>query len=296
MANGLLFGTGGSPHSAPAHSTVAGIRRIHELGLQAMEVEFVHGVKMSAESALEVKQTASELGVQLSVHAPYAVNLNSSDAAKLEASKQRLVQAARIGALCGARNIVLHAAFYGDDSSARTHETVLKHLTDVVDTVSRESKATCLRPELMGRHSQYGTLEEILELCSAIHGIAPTIDFAHWHARTGRFNTYEEFKVMLNLISDRLGPEALRDMHIHVSGIEYGKHGEVKHLNLEESDFDYYALVKALQDVSAAGLVICESPNLEDDAVLLKNASEGVRDGHRIGQAKADRLMQPKLL
>ena len=276
MKNRLLFGTGGAPLSASARSTVSGIRRIKELGLECMEVEFVHGVKMSAQLAAEVKLTASECGVALSVHAPYAINLNSVDTAKIEASKQRLIEAARVGALCGARNVVLHAAFYGSMSSPATHETVRHNLQDVVDMVSLTNTQVCLRPELMGKDSQYGTLDEILQLCSDIKGIAPAIDFAHWHARSGRFNTYEEFASILGKVMERLGPQALKDLHVHVSGIEYGRHGELKHVNLSESDFDYQALLRALKDAAAAGLVICESPNLEGDAVLLKKAFEAL--------------------
>ena len=44
---GLLFGTGGAPHSTKTKSTMDGIERIAELGLGCMEVEFVQGVKIS---------------------------------------------------------------------------------------------------------------------------------------------------------------------------------------------------------------------------------------------------------
>jgi deoxyribonuclease-4 len=59
-------------------------------------------------------------------------------------------------------------------------------------------------------------------------------------------------------------------MHIHVSGIAYGGKGEIKHLNLKESDFQYTELLKALKDYDVKGIVICESPNLEEDALLLQ--------------------------
>ena len=59
-------------------------------------------------------------------------------------------------------------------------------------------------------------------------------------------------------------------MHIHVSCIDYGDKGERKHLNLKESDFQYAELLKALKDYDAKGIVICESPNLEEDALLLQ--------------------------
>jgi deoxyribonuclease-4 len=65
-----------------------------------------------------------------------------------------------------------------------------------------------------------------------------------------------------------------------VSGIAYGKKGERNHLNLTESDFQYTELLQALKDYDAQGMVICESPNLEDDALLLQetyNTQPGTR-------------------
>ena len=59
-------------------------------------------------------------------------------------------------------------------------------------------------------------------------------------------------------------------MHIHCSGIKYGAKGELKHLVLEESDLQYVELLRALKDYDVKGLLICESPNLEEDAVLMQ--------------------------
>jgi deoxyribonuclease-4 len=42
----LLFGTGGTPHSSRTASTIDGIKRIAEMGLGCMEMEFVRGVRM----------------------------------------------------------------------------------------------------------------------------------------------------------------------------------------------------------------------------------------------------------
>jgi len=55
--------------------------------------------------------------------------------------------------------------------------------------------------------------------------------------------------------------------------------GEIKHLPLKESDLKYVELLRALRDKGVAGMVICESPNLEDDALLLKETYEGLPKG-----------------
>jgi len=122
-------------------------------------------------------------------------------------------------------------------------------------------------------------IEEILDLCTELEGLPPCIDFSHWHARTGRFNSYSEFASILTQVKERLGRAALDNMHLHVSGINYGKKGEIRHLNLRESDLEYTELLRALKDYDAKGLVICESPNLEEDALLLQATYHNLPEG-----------------
>ncbi len=267
---GLLFGTGGTPHSSKTNTTIDGIGRIAELGLGCMEVEFVQGVKMGEAGARLVAEVAAREGVKLSAHAPYFINLNAHEPEKIRASQDRIIQTARIALLCGAESIVFHAAFYLGDTPEETYSNVRESLEEVIRQLKRENNRVWIRPEVMGKPSQFGTLEEVLDLCTELKGVAPCIDFTHWHARTGAFNSYPEFTSVLQRVGERLGRAALDNMHIHVSGIAYGQKGEINHLNLQESDFQYAELLKALKDYDAQGIVICESTNLEEDALLLQ--------------------------
>jgi len=267
---GLLFGTGGTPHSAKTASSTDGIKRIAELGLGCMEIEFVHGVIMGEAGARLVAETATKEGVKLSAHAPYFINLNAREPEKIKASQGRILQTARIASLCGAESIVFHAAFYLGDPPEKAYNTVKQYLEETLSQLKRENIRLWIRPEVAGKLSAFGTIEEILDLSAELDGVAPCIDFAHWHARTGISNSYQEFASILLQIKERLGRTALDNMHIHVSGIAYSKKGEIKHLNLKESDFQYIELLKALKDCDAKGLVICESRNLEEDALLLQ--------------------------
>jgi len=266
----LLFGTGGVPNSTKGSSTIAGIKRIAELGLGCMELEFVHGVKMGRETALAVAELASKKNIILTAHAPYYINLNARDTAKLKASQERIIQTARIAALCGAISIVFHAAFYMKDTPAQVYEQVKKYLSQVIQQLRAEGNHVWIRPEVTGKTTQFGTLDELLELSQDIEGVAPCIDFAHLHARTGKFNSYDEFSFTLKQMGNKLGRQALDNMHIHVSGIAYGKYGEVKHLNMADADLNYRDFVRALSDHKVKGTIVCESPNLEEDAMLLQ--------------------------
>jgi len=276
---GLLFGTGGVPHSARKATTVSGIERIHELGLGCIELEFVQGVRMSETAAHQVAETAARTGIKLSAHAPYFINLNAREPEKIAASKERLLKTAHIASLCGAVSIVFHAAFYLGDPPHKTYQTVKKHLAEMVDQLKGKYHEVWLRPEVTGKPSQFGTIEEILDLCTELEGLAPCLDFAHWHARTAESNSYSEFASILTQVKARLGQTALDNMHIHLSGIRYGQKGEISHLNLKDSDLEYTELLQALKDYDIKGLVICESPNLEGDAQLLKLTYQGLTKG-----------------
>ncbi|MFC2058993.1 TIM barrel protein [Chloroflexota bacterium] len=270
MADELLFGTAGVPISSKERSTESGIERIHELGLGCMEVEFVQGVRMGPKTVLVVREVAVKRGIRISAHAPYYINLNSREAEKVAASRGRILQTARITALLGGQSVVFHAAFYQKDAPSKTYDMVKKQLEHILSELKAEDNHVWLRPEVMGKGTQFGTVEEILQLSSELEGVAPAIDFAHWHARNGEYNSYDEFIAVLDQTEAKLGRAALDDMQIHVSGIEYGMKGEKKHLVLQESDFRYKELLRALKDREAKGLVICESPNLEEDALLLQ--------------------------
>jgi len=267
---GLLFGTAGVPLSSADDSSLAAIERIKGIGLDCLEIEFVKGVKMGSDTALKVRDRAAALGVRLSVHAPYFINLNSEDPGKRLQSQERLLNTARVGAACGATSVVFHAAFYGKDSAEKTYEAVKKELSAVQSIVRTERLAVTLRIETMGKRSQFGSLDEVLALCRDVGGLQPCLDFSHLYAREGKINSYADFHRVLSKVARKLGPRSLRNAHMHIAGIHYGDKGEIKHLNLDEADFRYDEWLQALRDLGVEGMVICESPNLEGDAVMLK--------------------------
>jgi len=267
----LSFGTAGIPHSAEKRSSVAGIARVRALGLDAMELEFVRRVAMGEKSARAVCTSARDNRVRLSAHAPYYINLNSKDPEKVKASRERLLKAARVAALCGARNVVFHAAYYHDDPPPVVYERVKAQVQSIAEQLSAEGLNVCLRPETSGRPSQFGALDEVLQLSAEIDGVSPCVDFAHLHARAaGAVNTYAEFGAVLDRVEEILGVDALQDMHMHVQGIAYSQAGERRHLTLAASDLRYEELLQALIDWGVGGTAICESPSLEADALLLQ--------------------------
>lgn len=269
--NKLLFGTAGIPRSTNPQGTAEGILRVAELGLGCMELEFVRSVYISDAYALEVAETAKNAGVTLSAHAPYYLNLNAHEEHKLHATKSYLYKSARTAAKCGAKSVIFHAGFYLGDEPEAVYQVIKKNLSEVLTRLKEDDINITLRPETMGKKTQFGSLEEVLRLSAELEGVLPCIDFSHLHARNGADNSYEEFRGTLERTAQVLGEEALKNMHFHASGIDYGLKGERKHLNFTESDFAYKDLSLALKNSGAGGLLICESPSIEEDALLLQS-------------------------
>jgi deoxyribonuclease IV len=272
----LLFATAGIPLSTQPRDTLNGISQVRALGLGAMELEFVQSVNVSAEKAPLVKKLAEEKKVVLTAHGSYYINLNSPEKPKWHASISRIVQAGVALEACGGYSLVFHPAFYLKSTKEEAYQNVKKGIEHAISELEKKGcKKIWVRPETMGRESQFGTLEENLQLSVDIPRVLPCIDFSHLHARYGgKFNTYDEFHSQLSLVEKMRGKEALQNIHAHLSGIAYGPKGEQHHLPLAESDMNYKDLLRALKEFGCAGVVVCESPNIEEDALLLKKTYE----------------------
>ena len=89
--NKLLFGSAGIPLSTENRNTANGIAHVRELDLDAMELEFVRMVHLNEKSAVPVREIAQKNNVTLTCHGQYYINLNSSEPAKVEASKKESI-------------------------------------------------------------------------------------------------------------------------------------------------------------------------------------------------------------
>jgi deoxyribonuclease-4 len=273
----LLFGTAGVPLSTPASTTLAALEHVKKLGLDCLEVECVQGVRMGNDTANDIGQRAAALGIRLSVHAPYYVNLNSAEEGKKLSSQERLIASARLAQILGAKSLVFHSGYYGSYSPEQTFLSIKAALRNVISILRSEKNPVTLRIETMGKRTQFGSLDEVLNLCRELDGLLPCLDFSHIHAREGGENSYRQFVRIFQKVEKKLGRAALENIHIHISGVLYSDRGEIKHLDLERSDFHFDAWLRALKDLGVAGTIICESPNLEGDALMLKNLYQSYR-------------------
>ncbi|NOZ91790.1 MAG: TIM barrel protein [Dictyoglomi bacterium] len=269
----LKISTAGIPLSAPDRSVIGGLEYLASLGLDGMELEFVRGVYLKPAMAEKVRYTAEKLGLTLTVHAPYWINFASLDEEKRIRSRKYLFNSAYIGYLAGATSVVFHPAWYQGRPSDEVLDIVWHELEMVLEDLDREGIHIDIRPELMGKTSQFGSLDELIKLYKMSGGrLKPCIDFAHLQARTiGKVNGYNDWDYVLTKLEKTMGPEILKDMHIHFSGIEFGAKGEIRHLPFAEATIDVDGWLSLMVDREIEGVVVVESPILEDDAMMLKN-------------------------
>lgn len=275
MPLSFKFGTVGSPIGTPKKpgGSVGAIEFSKSIGLDALELGWVQSVRVTEATCAAIQSAGGVQGVALSVHAPYFINLNAT-AEEWGKSRQRLMDAAHYGFLAGATDIIFHPGSYFGNDPDGVLKVAIPRLEGCVKELQKNGDHVTLRPETMGKSAMLGSFEDTLAMSKALDMVQPCLDFAHLHARPGdgTMNTYDEWSRLLEAYGKELGSKALKNLHIHLSGIEYGPKGEKNHLPLAEADLDLKALFKALREFGCAGRILCESPVMEEDALKMKKA------------------------
>lgn len=279
----LRFAVAGVPLSTPKPGgTVAGLTYAKSIGITAMEMEWVQQVPKNPERMAEIREAAEELDMVLTVHAPYYVNFNSLKPETFTASVERVTLALSMAQLAGAKSVCVHAAFNHGMEPDAVYANVRECVAKVMEKKSKLFPDVNLGLETMGKHSQFGTLDEVLSI-SEEFGIYPVIDPAHMHARAnGGVNSKDEWNALFDRYAEVLGKKSLKHMHMHYSGIAYNATGERHHVPLLESDALWREFLEVLRERDIGGVCVCESPLLEEDTLLLQKTYEGLGQEGRL--------------
>lgn len=267
----LNFTTAGIPISTQPRSYHQAFIDLQKMGLDGLEVEFVRGVNMNPNTQIEIKEALKTNGMVLTAHGPYYINLNAQEPEKIEASIKRIIDTAEVAHNFGGYSIVFHAGFYLKQEKDIVTKNIHKQFARIIEHLDSNNIDIWIRPEITGKDTQWGDLDEVINISKEFKQVLPCVDFSHMHARTiGGWNTYDDFARIFDRIGIEIGAYALENFHAHVAGINYGAKGEKNHLMLEESDMNYKDLMRAFKAFDIKGVLVCESPVMEDDARLLK--------------------------
>jgi deoxyribonuclease-4 len=227
---------------------------------------------MGEEMAKEVGKTAKQLGISLSVHAPYYINLLAKEKKTLEASKQRILASMERGSQMGATAVAVHAGFYMGRPPEKCYGMIKEQCEDILRKANDGGLNCSLALETAGKLSSFGRVRELVKLHSELPEVLPCIDFAHVFACNNGFIDYK-------LVLDRLEAAGIKNLYGHFSGILYSEKGEKSHVPLGESGPSFPPLADELLKRKLSATLICESPLLEADALVMKKAFEKL--GHR---------------
>ena len=290
MANHPRFGPAGvPPFFRKMGARLSDVPKLLTMeGLDAFEYEAVRwGQKpqIKQEDAENLGLEAKRNDVLLSLHGSYYINLaGEKDVA--EASKRRLIACATAAHWMGAYVVVFHAGFYGHRGKTETFNKCTEALRDVVRTMKALGIETVkLGPETMGRHSQFGSLDEILTICEEVEQTQLVIDWSHLHARSGGgLRSAQDFRNVVVKAEEKLGTEAVRNMHCHFSKIEFTfKAGERRHHVLDEAGYGphFEMLAEVISEFNLSPVIICETAMLDVDAVKMRGILQKITQEKR---------------
>lgn len=270
----IRFGPAGIPLSCKGRTVRDGILYTRALELDAMEVQFVRGIRMTEEDAVKVREAAQEADVELHVKAPYYLNL-AGDEKNVEMSFHKIIATGKLADLMGAETVVFHPGFYGELSKEETLKRVVQNLREVRNVFVREGWAPRLGIELMGKRNVFGSLDEVIEVLQKVKGVTPVIDFAHIHARgNGILQDPEDFQAVF----DRFEPLGLDHHLIHFTGIHYENGNARYRLPIKKGDLKFEPLCEVLLENNYNATIVSTSPILEHDAMYMNIVFDRVKD------------------
>ena len=231
-----------------------------ERGYTACEIDLESGFWLDYPWAERLGALARKQGIALSVHAPLFAFPGHPDAKKAKMALGALDRTAGIAAHAGAEVVVIHPGFWLGRDRRQTIDQVVASLATLREKLESKGRAVPFGVEVMGRVSELGSIDDVLEVADRIDWVRPVVDFAHMHATTdGTFTDPGAFAAVLE------GADAVLDdgepFHIHFSDIAYANRNETKHLPYGEGTLRAAPLRQALDGFERPATVISESPD-----------------------------------
>lgn len=250
----IKFGPAGL---GPVKTAEQVLEQYHSIGLKACEIAFTYSVYIKPNEAIIIGKKAEKLGIELSIHAPYFVNLNSLEKEKREATKARILKCCEIGELLSAKLVVFHPGYYTNAGKTEkdkkdSYNNIKIGIEEIMKVIKKKNWRIKIAPETMGKVNVFGSIEEISRLVKET-GCSFCIDFAHILARDKNV----DYKKVESLFPQK-------EWHVHFSGIIYGDKGEKSHRTTEKREWE--ELLKNLpkdKDIR----IVNESPTMLEDSV-----------------------------
>lgn len=248
---------------------------LKEKGLDLYEYSFGRGVRMGEDTAKIYGEEFAKYGIEISVHAPYFINMATEDEQKALNNHEYILGSIRALKWLGGKRCVFHPGSPLKLDRNVAMDILLKRMDVLLEELYREGhNDIMLAVETMGKQAQLGDIDEIISIVSRDKMLYPCIDFGHLNARTcGGIKGYDEYCRILERFVNGVGYDKVNNMHVHFSKIEYSAKGEVRHLTFADSQYgpDFEPLMKALLKFDLSPYIVCESADTQTvDSLAMK--------------------------
>ncbi|MEG1536394.1 MAG: TIM barrel protein [Clostridia bacterium] len=276
----IKFGPSGccQEFAKQGHShTIEAAEWLANLGLDCFEYSFGRGVQVKVDTARAIGQEFAKNNIEISVHAPYFINLATLEEEKATNNIRYITDSLIMLREFGGKRCVFHpgSPLKADRKDAvKVMMSSFENILKIKQQLGLNDLILC--PETMGKKAQLGDLDEIIELCKlGGDDVVPCIDWGHLNSRDcGVFFAKDDYKRAIDKLLNGLGEEKTSKMHVHFSKIEFTKNGELRHLTFEDSLFGppFEPLLEVYKEYALQPYIVCESAGTQTlDALAMKN-------------------------
>jgi deoxyribonuclease-4 len=264
----IRFGPAGIPLSCKGRTLKDGIEDIHALQLDAMEVQLLRPMREIPEDTKLIRELGMELDVQLTVHAPYYMDM-LGDPEYIQRSLDNILWSGKIADELGAPLVVTHVGMYHDHDPAESLELAVKQIRWLRDKYKKTAVKAKLGIVTSGRQRIFGSVDEVLSLVKRVGNTVPILNIPNIHARErGSLREIEDFE---NLLAKVRKVTDQTDFYIHFSGVEHADGDKLMSTPIKKGDLKFDPLAEVMLNHEDWDFtLISESPLLEHDAVYMK--------------------------
>ena len=218
-------------------------------------------------------EMAKRMDVNLSIHTPYYMDLGSNSELT-DNCMDSIRHAALIMNALGGDIVVTSLGLYdGKHDEEEIDNNIYNNVADIMDWWQENGLTPRLGIEVTGQQDVFGSLDQVLDICDQIPGLAPVVNFSHHHSRTG--GTLLEIDDFLDVL-EQVEPYCDGRIHTSFAGVEYIDGNEKRLTPIKKGDLKFEPLAEALIEMKPNTTIVSASPLLEHDAMYMKIIYERV--------------------
>ncbi len=220
-----------------------------------------------------IGEVSKRLDVNMSIHTPYYMDLGSNTELT-EVCLNSIRHAALMMNAMDGDIVVTSLGLYDDKTPAEDIENnIYENVAMLMDWWQGNGLTPRLGVEVTGQQDVFGSLDQVLDLCDAIEGVTPVLNFSHHHSRTnGSLLEVDDFLDVLEQVERYSNGQ----IHTAFAGVDYVDGNERRLTPIKRGDLKFEAMAEALIEMKPNATVISTSPLLEHDAMYMRIIHERV--------------------